>query len=236
MTIQEKLASVQAQLKAPKSQYNDFGNFNYRSCEDILEALKPILRDAKAILTISDELVNIGSRYYIKATAAFQDTESDGKISTCGYAREAESRSKMDDAQLTGSASSYARKYALNGLFCIDDSKVGATPDPDALNNQRKSNATSQRESGRDTGSSVAPVQKQERRIGREEVEKLRALADQKGVPDSAICQRYGKNSLTDLSGLDYRRALAGLNKMPDRMPDFMKIEQCEIPDDLPFR
>lgn len=123
MSIEEKLLKIQSELKAPKSQYNSFGKYNYRSCEDILEAVKPLCIKNKAVVTIMDELVMLGTRYYIKATAALFDAESDGVITVCAYAREEESKKGMDASQVTGSASSYARKYALNGLFAIDDTK-----------------------------------------------------------------------------------------------------------------
>lgn len=228
MTVYEKLAKIQGSLKAPKSQYSDFGNFNYRSCEDILEAVKPLLQECKAILLLSDEIISIGSRYYIKATATFQDAENPEAVNVSAWAREAEEKPKMDAAQITGSSSSYARKYALNGLFCIDDAR-----DPDALPGSNQKTAARQQNRSRQQD---APAQKQERRIDQEEITKLRAAADRKGVPDSVICQRYGKSNMQELSGLDYRRAMAGLNKMPDKMPEFMEYEQCEIPDDLPFR
>lgn len=118
-----KLMMIQSELKAPKTQTNNFGNYNYRSCEDILNALKQHLLTYKAIVLLSDELVMIGDRFYIKATAKLVDTESNEEIGVSAYAREDLERKKMDGSQLTGSASSYARKYALNGLFAIDDTK-----------------------------------------------------------------------------------------------------------------
>lgn len=123
MNVHEKLAAVQQKLKAPKGQYNTFGKYRYRSCEDILKAAKPLLGEVKAILTISDSLEFVGERYYIVATARFSDTESGEAIETTGRAREETEKKGMDGSQITGTASSYARKYALNGLFCIDDNK-----------------------------------------------------------------------------------------------------------------
>lgn len=120
-----KLLLVQAELKAPKNQRNNFGNYNYRSCEDILEAVKPLLKKYECQLTLSDELVNVGERYYVKATARFVDGDKE-TVSTA-YARESETKKGMDDSQITGTASSYARKYALNGLFLIDDTKDADT-------------------------------------------------------------------------------------------------------------
>lgn len=127
MELNDKLLIIQSKLKAPKNQYNDFNKFYYRSAEDILEALKPLLKEVGCTLTISDEIVVVAERVYVKAIA----TLSDGKdnISTTAFAREEESKKGMDAAQITGAASSYARKYALNGLFCIDDTK-----DPDSTN------------------------------------------------------------------------------------------------------
>ena len=131
--INIKLMNIQQELKAPKGQYNSFGKYAYRSCEDILEAVKPLLRKEKVVLTISDELQYIGNRYYIKATVTLIDTESEATISNSAYAREEETKKGMDGSQITGASSSYARKYALNGLFGIDDNK-----DSDTTNIQSK--------------------------------------------------------------------------------------------------
>lgn len=127
MNIYEKLMNIQQELKAPKGQFNKFGGYKYRSCEDILEAVKPLLAKYKATLVISDTLENIGDRYYIKATTKLIDVETSGCIENTAYAREEESKKGMDGSQITGTASSYARKYALNGLFDIDDTKDADT-------------------------------------------------------------------------------------------------------------
>lgn len=123
----EKVLAVQTELKAPKDKFNKFGNYAYRSCEGILEALKPLLAKHKLLLTVSDELVCIGDRFYVKATATLHDTELDFELSNTAFAREEETKKGMDGSQITGTASSYARKYALNGLFCIDDNKDADT-------------------------------------------------------------------------------------------------------------
>ncbi len=119
-----KLLNIQCELKAPKNQFNKFGKYNYRNCEDILEAVKPLCKKYNTTLRISDEIVQVGDRYYIKATAELLTTDEavDAFFSTA-YAREPESQKGMNEAQITGSASSYARKYALNGLFLIDDTR-----------------------------------------------------------------------------------------------------------------
>lgn len=136
MNIHQKLQGIQTELKAPKGQTNKFGGYRYRSCEDILTALKPLLAQYTCTLAISDDIVEVGGRVYVKATATLASTssEDDYTINVNGFAREAETKKGMDDAQITGSASSYARKYALNGLFAIDDTK-----DPDATNDHGKS-------------------------------------------------------------------------------------------------
>lgn len=121
----EKLIEIQSKLKAPKNQRNSFGGYNYRSCEDILEAVKPLLKEAGALLTIADTIEQIGDRIYIKATATFR--HGDFEISNTALAREPLTKKGMDDSQITGTASSYARKYALNGLFLIDDTKDADT-------------------------------------------------------------------------------------------------------------
>lgn len=125
--LQRKLINIQRDLKAPKNQYNAFGEYRYRSCEDILEAVKPLLFREEVVLTIADDLIATDGRFYVKASATL--AYKDERICTSAFAREEETKKKMDGAQLTGAASSYARKYALNGLFCIDDTK-----DADATN------------------------------------------------------------------------------------------------------
>ena len=128
-----KLMKVQSKLKAPKGQYNQFGRYSYRSCEDILEALKPLLAEVGAIVNISDEVKLIGDRFYVEATAMFLDCETGDSVVARASAREDETKKGMDLAQVTGSVSSYARKYALNGLFAIDDNK-----DADSTNTHGK--------------------------------------------------------------------------------------------------
>lgn len=123
----KKLCNIQNELKAPKNQYNSFGKYKYRNAEDILEAVKPLLKAEGCTLVLSDEVALIGNRYYIKATATIRDIETGVPISVDAYAREDESKKGMDGSQVSGAASSYARKYALNGLFCIDDTKDADT-------------------------------------------------------------------------------------------------------------
>ena len=119
------LTDIQTELKAPKNRFNRFGNYQYRSCEDILEAVKPLLKEHQATLTIRDEIVEVGGRVYVKAIVTFNAGDENAEVTA--FARESESKKGMDDSQITGTASSYARKYALNGLFLIDDTKDADT-------------------------------------------------------------------------------------------------------------
>ena len=140
MTVYKKLIKVQQELKAPKNQRNSFGGYNYRSAEDILEALKPVLAKHEATVFISDKVVVKENNWaYIEATATFVDIETGESISTTAFARETENKKGMDSSQITGSASSYARKYALNGLFLIDDAV-----DPDSDSHQKMTGGESQ--------------------------------------------------------------------------------------------
>lgn len=143
-TIFQKLQNIQSRLKVEKKNYNSFGGYSYRSCEDILEAVKPLLVENNLALVMTDEVEAVGERYYIKATATLYDTENGTNIAAIAYAREALEKKKMDDAQVTGSSSSYARKYALNGLFAIDDAK-----DSDFLNKDESYTARQPRQQGR---------------------------------------------------------------------------------------
>lgn len=125
--LYQNLIKVQGALKAPKGQYNSFGKYKYRSCEDILEAVKPLLVQHGLLLTIEDDVIQVGDRIYIKAIATIR--QGDNLLQSVAFAREEDTKKGMDSSQVTGAASSYARKYALNGLFCIDDNK-----DSDATN------------------------------------------------------------------------------------------------------
>ena len=131
VVLTQRVGDIQHKLKAPKGQYNSFGKYNYRSCEDILEGVKPLLKEHNLALLIYDEIVQIGERYYVKATAKITDGRE--FVSATAYAREPDTKKGMDESQITGATSSYARKYALNALLCIDDTK-----DADTMDNSKK--------------------------------------------------------------------------------------------------
>lgn len=201
--IHEKLMIIQSKLIAPKGQYNNFGKYKYRSCEDILEAAKPLLKEVKATLIISDDLEQIGDRYYIRATAALYDTESPyGFVENHAYAREEESKKGMDGSQITGTASSYARKYALNGLFAIDDTK-----DSDATNDHDKA---------RYSKPQSAPVQS-EKKVTEAQLKRLFAIAAEAGATEEqlkkACIKDYKKESLRDLTMKEYNLLVDRLEK-----------------------
>ena len=145
MGIYEKLLNIQTTLKAPKGQFNKFGNYKYRNCEDILESLKPLLFDNKVVVLINDDIVAVNDRIYIKTTVTLKDTESEEKIETTAFAREEETKKGMDSSQITGSASSYARKYALNAMFAIDDTKDSDTTNQGTNNQKENRNTQSQK-------------------------------------------------------------------------------------------
>lgn len=135
--FRERVIDAQLELKAPKSQYNSYGKYSYRNAEDILEAVKPINAKHGLLLTLDDHIEQVGSRYYIKALATLSDIASDESLQVTAYAREPESRKGMDDAQVSGATSSYARKYALNGLYLIDDTKDSDTDEYSRLRLQK---------------------------------------------------------------------------------------------------
>ena len=165
-TMNEKLIKIQSELKAPKGQYNDYGNYNYRSCEDIFEALKPILLREKLSLICKDELVQIGERYYIKAVVTLSDGIN--QITNVAYAREEETKKGMDGSQITGASSSYARKYALNGLFMIDDVK-----DSDSTNQQTKQTKTATKTETKKLKATDAQIKLITARLNEEQIKKV---------------------------------------------------------------
>lgn len=190
-----KLLKIQTELKAPKGQFNKFGNYKYRSCEDILEALKPLLAKEGCTLTLSDEIVEIGGRVYVKATATLTDGTATERVTA--YAREEESKKGMDASQVTGAASSYARKYALNGLFCIDDTKDADTDEYIQSASQTKATAKSNSEQKKST------AQKEQAQLNNTEIkeptyrERVIEFAKRRNIPFTELAQDYNLNSST---------------------------------------
>lgn len=187
----EKLIKIQSELKAPKSNYNGFGKFHYRSCEDILEAVKPLLAKEKCTLTLSDDIVAIADKVYVRATA----TISDGKEQyiTSAYARESENKKGMDESQMTGTASSYARKYALNGLFLIDDTKDTDT-DEFQQAKQKAEKKESKTATKKKTGSGSENIADKKKADWRT---KVLDLAKSKGITAIDLATKYKLNNST---------------------------------------
>lgn len=200
MNIYEKLMNVQEELNVPKNQLNKFGGYNFRSCEDILEAVKPLLKKNKLTLQISDEIVTFGNRYYVKATATLIDVEDtkDNAIATIenvGYAREEENKKGMDASQVTGATSSYARKYALNGLFCIDDTKDA---DTNEYQSQQKNNQNNK------TNSQQTKQNNQVRLITLAQQKRLFAIANGNNDVVKNVISRYGYTKTEQIKASDY--------------------------------
>ena len=181
MTVYEILNKIQSNLKVPKNHFNQFGKYSYRSCEDIVEAIKPLL--SGSVLTISDDLVFMGTRYYVKATATI--THDGQSISCSAYAREEESQKGMSAGQLTGSTSSYARKYALNGLFAIDDTK-----DADTTNTHDKPEGF----------------------IDKEQIVVLIEMIEESGADLDKFMEYMKVETIDTIPKSDYKKAVAALN------------------------
>lgn len=206
MNIKEKLIKIQTELKAPKGQYNSFGKYNYRSCEDILEAVKPLLAKYNCVLTVRDELRAVGERYYVEAIATLEDADAveldenymGNKIINTAFAREEEEKKGMDGSQITGTASSYARKYCLNGLFLIDDTK-------DADTDEYRKTTTKEE------------PKKEVKPITQEEMGKLRMEMLRTGKDESVICQTFNIKDITEITNEMYSKAMKKFAKTADR-------------------
>ena len=197
MNVYKKLLEVQTKLKAPKGQFNSFGKYNYRSCEDILESVKPILNESKATIIIKDTIKEIGGRIYVEATVIFIDIETGEKIETTALAREEETKKGMDSSQLTGSTSSYARKYALNGMFCIDDTK-----DSDSTNKHGKEDE----------------VKKEDNNLSEKQIKRLYAIGNKAGITPKQIIagakRDYNIVQLEKLNKMQYDELCEKLEKV----------------------
>lgn len=200
----DTLVFIQQGLKAPKGNYNSFGKYNYRSCEDILEAVKPLLAERGVALKIYDAVEECGGRIYIKATAVLTDGEN--SIDTTAYAREAETKKGMDESQVTGTASSYARKYALNGLFCIDDAKDADTDEYRRTGEYSPRSAKKAHESGETEYAGQTIISAQDAR-------NMRDYATKAGRDIKAMCEYFGIASVEEMTVKQYAEAFKILSK-----------------------
>lgn len=187
-----KLMEIQTKLKAPKNLYNKFGKYNYRNAEGIYEAVKPYLADLKCTLIISDEIIEVGGRIYVKATATLRDTETLETVSASAMAREANEHKGMDESQITGTASSYARKYALNGLFLLDDTK-DADSDEHRIEMEEKQKSEAKQRTDEIAGKAVAD-----------------------GVPLGRICSLYKVSDIESMTEKQYQNCIDNWEKIKE--------------------
>ena len=208
LSIYGKLSRIQTELKAPKGQTNAFGKYKYRSCEDIMEALKPHLAENYLAIILSDELVNIGDRYYIKASATL--TNGKEEIINTAYAREEESKKGMDGSQVTGAASSYARKYALNGLLAIDDTK-----DSDTTNTHGKATPQTPQEATQEPVARDNPIANEF--IGEDEINALQGEFKRTGINEPVILKEYNLELLSEMRMGDFYDCIRKFEKYPTK-------------------
>ena len=202
-----RLLRVQRDLKAPKNQYNSFGKYRYRSCEDILEGVKPILQEYGCAIVLSDTIEQIGDRFYVKATATFYDCDTGESVSNTAYARESDDKKGMDASQITGTASSYARKYALNGLLLIDDTKDADTDENRnettgrARSEAAKKGMATKEQNAKDSANQI---------ISEKDANVLRELMKKKGYDPN---QKYKGKEISELTNAEWVQAVNWLEK-----------------------
>lgn len=199
--IYEKLSAIQKDLFVPKDRKNEFGKYNYRSCEDILRAVKPLCDANKTVLFLDAEISNVGDEIFIIAKATLRDLEDGSEISVNGYAKHEKEKKGMDGSQISGSATSYARKYALAGLFGIDNEK-----DSDATNDTPKEEMKT---------TEAVPVEKKadEVKVGRAHIATLKDAMKQKGVTDKTVLETFKVKTFEDLTIAQFKVALKKLDK-----------------------
>lgn len=204
MNLTEKLSNIQQKMKAPKNLKNSFGNYNYRNVEGILEAFKPFEAEFKVALTIMDSIEMFGDRVYIRATAILMDCESEEKVSATAFAREAPVKKGMDDSQITGSTSSYARKYALNGLFLLDDTK---DTDSDEYGDESGNKNQAKNSRKKDNDNKIEELLKELNDVGK-----------RKGVGMEFVKKKYPNiTSVKELSELQLKAVIEDIKKLPDK-------------------
>ena len=203
MTIHEKMMKIQTTLKAPKNLFNSFGNYKYRNAEGILEAVKPLLAENKLSMYITDDVQAVGERVYVKATVKVLDTETGESVETTALAREALNKKGMDDSQITGTASSYARKYALNGIFLLDDTK-----DADTDENKKEREARAEKQADDKKTNDVKNM-----KISKIKQDSLLALCDEKAFDINKIVKSFRHTKLSEITEGDYQYIIANKDK-----------------------
>lgn len=205
MGIYDKLANIQSGLIVPKGNYNDFGNYSYRSCEDILKALKPLCDTQKCVCYISNALESINDRVYVKATVTLKDLESGEEIKSVAHAREDATKKGADGSQITGASSSYARKYALAGLFCIDNEK-----DADATNHGEESKPTTQKNEKIETDANKVIV-------GKVHIETIKRELERTGITQKSFITQMQIKSIEGMTMAEFTRAMGMFSKTPSK-------------------
>ena len=204
MSITEKAMRIQTEIKAPKNLYNSFGKYKYRNAEGICEAVKPFLQKEKCALTLDDEIVEVGGRVYVKATATLIDCETEDTFKTSAYARESLEKKGMDDSQITGTASSYARKYALNGLFLLDDTKDADTDEYKQQIEEKKAQEQDEKKTEEVGKMKIAAVK----------VQILKKKCADDGVPESKIMELCKVKKLEDITEAKFRNIIDNWEKV----------------------
>lgn len=202
MNLKEKLTQIQVKLKAPKNLRNTFGNYNYRNCESILEAVKPYLDEFKVCLTIDDDIQIVGDRFYVKAIATLLDNESDDRLSNCAFARESLDKKGMDASQVTGATSSYARKYALNGLFLLDD-----TADTESDEYKKESDAKGKKQA-KEMAKGIVDDLTTKKTIQPMDALNLEHMCESDSIKIDYLTGSYKVNSLEELSPEQYSQII----------------------------
>lgn len=193
LDVIEKLSEIQTRMNVPKDKYNKFGEYNYRSAESILEEFKKYSREYNVLLTIHDEITEIAGRVYVKAVAIFKDCETGDEISVPGYAREPETKPKMDESQVTGSASSYARKYAMNALFLLDDVKDTDTNEYAKQTGADKKNGGKKEQATQDTF------------VNQYHINSLRKMFEKEGIDENKLLAGYQIKKIEELTVIQYK-------------------------------
>lgn len=212
MSITKKLLEIQSRLKAPKNLYNSFGKYKYRNLEGILEAVKPLLTEYGCTLFIDDDILQRGDRLYVEATATLTDIDDNSHIQVSGFARESATKKGMDDSQITGTASSYARKYALGGLFLLDDTKDADTDEYHVQTHQSGTNKEKKEDMAK-----VDIEALKKKKIGKTKASTFSKRLEEEGISPAFVCQLYKISKISDMTELMLSNANEHLKEIKEK-------------------
>lgn len=231
MELREKLSNIQQKIKAPKNLYNSFGKYNYRNAESILEAFKPYEKEYNVMLTLTDTIIQVYERIYIQATATLYDCQSDAHIEVSAFAREPDEKKGMDDSQVTGTASSYARKYALNGLLLLDDTKDA---DTDEYHNQTNKDSAANKAAKQNKPSAIAQAMFNAQVVDQSMINALFLELSRTGIGLNGVLAKYKLPDIHNMTVAQFKEAMDTLKKKPDK-PKLNKAHaENTIPPDVP--